>query len=219
MTMPSDTGSESETFWENHYARLDARWGTTPNDLLVDLVTAHETTPGTALDLGCGHGGDALWLAARGWQVTAVDVSATALARVDAAASAAGLAGRVRTSRHDVTQTFPDGTFDLVSACYFHTPLEIPREQVLRRAARAVAPDGLLIVVEHGSVAPWSWQAGQDVRFPTPDQVLASLDLDQGWEALRCDAPERAATGPQGQRATVTDIAVVARRRGTPARS
>lgn len=207
------TALNSESFWENHYARLDAEWGTAPNDLLADLVTDHATAPGTALDLGCGHGGDALWLAARGWQVTAVDVSATALARVHAAAASSGLAERVSTSRHDLTSTFPEGTFDLVNACYFHTPLEIPRHQILRRAARAVAPGGLLIVVEHASVAPWSWQAGQDVQFPAPAQVLASLDLDGSWDTLRCDVPRRTAAGPDGQQATVKDNVVVVRRR------
>lgn len=204
--------ADSTRFWEDHYARLDDRWGTAPNEVLAGLVTAHAPGPGTALDLGCGHGGDALWLASRGWHVTAVDVSATALSRVDAGAAAAGLTDRVRTSRHDLAVTFPEGTFDLVSACYFHTPVDIPRDQVLRRAADAVAPGGLLVVVEHASVAPWSWQSGEDVQFPTPAQVLAALELDDDWEPVQVEAPQRTARGPDGQRALVTDNVVVVRR-------
>lgn len=202
----------SAAFWENHYAGVDTRWGTTPNQVLTDLVTTLTTEPGTALDLGCGHGGDALWLAAHGWDVTAVDVSATALSRVTAAAAASELADRVHTRRHDLAESFPDGTFDLVSACYFHSPIDIPRQQVLRRAARAVAAGGLLIVVEHASTAPWSWQADEDVHFPAPGEVLASLSLDGHWRTERCDAPRRTATGPQGQQSVVTDNVIAVRR-------
>ncbi len=219
--MSSDTTRATETtdsaaFWENHYAGVDPTWGTRPNAVLVEVVTALAPGPGgggRALDLGCGHGGDALWLASLGWDVTAVDVSATALGRVAAGAAAAGLTDRVHPSRHDLARSFPDGTFDLVTAGYFHTPVEIPRDQVLRRAAEAVAPGGLLVLVEHASLAPWSWRDGhEDVRFPSPDDVLASLELDDGWRAERCHAPERTATGPGGETATVTDNVVAVRR-------
>ncbi|GAA2373408.1 class I SAM-dependent methyltransferase [Dactylosporangium salmoneum] len=202
----------SATFWEQHYAGLDTGWGTRPNVILSGLVTALAPRLGRALDLGCGHGGDALWLATRGWHVTAVDVSATALDRVAAGAAAAGVADRVHPARHDLAQSFPDGAFDLVTATYFHTPIEIPRDDVLRRAAAAVAPGGLLIVIEHASLAPWSWQAGQDIRFPTPEESLAALHLGAGWKTERCDAPNRTATGPAGQTATVTDNIIAIRR-------
>lgn len=168
--------------------------------------------PGTALDLGCGHGGDALWLAAQGWDVTAVDVARTALDRVAAGAAATGVTDRVHARRHDLGETFPDGTYDLVTATYFHTPVALAREQVLRRAAQAVAPGGLLIVIEHASTAPWSWQAGQDIRHPTPDDVIAWLRLDDAWHVARSEAPRRTATGPGGRTATVTDNVIAVQR-------
>ncbi|WP_304455400.1 bifunctional 2-polyprenyl-6-hydroxyphenol methylase/3-demethylubiquinol 3-O-methyltransferase UbiG [Nocardiopsis sp. YSL2] len=209
-----NSANDSASFWENHYAGMDAQWGTTPNVVLADLVADLAPTPATALDLGCGHGGDALWLAVRGWDVTAVDVSRTALDRVVAGAAATGVADRVRAERHDLAATFPDGTYALVAATYFHTPVTIAREDVLRRAARAVAPGGLLAVIEHASAAPWSWQTGQDVRFPTPDEVIASLRLTNDWHVERGEAPQRTATGPDGRTATVTDNVIALRRGG-----
>lgn len=209
-----DTTTDSATFWEAFYTRADPHWGTKPNAVLESLVTTFANTPGNALDLGCGHGGDAIWLAKSGWDVTAADVSQTALDRLAESAWAASMAGRVHPVRHDLAESFPEGEFDLVTATYFQTPIEIPRTHVLRRAARAVAPNGLLIVVEHASVPPWSWQAGQDIRFPAPEEVVASLDLGEGWRVERCDAPEREATGPEGQTATVVENVIVVRRIG-----
>ncbi|RKS08175.1 methyltransferase family protein [Nocardiopsis sp. Huas11] len=207
-----DTANDSATFWEHHYAGMDAGWGTTPNTVLVGLLADLAPAPGTALDLGCGHGGDALWLADQGWEVTAVDVSQTALDRVSAGAASTGVTDRLRTERHDLAATFPEGTYDLVTATYFHTPVTLSREEVLRRAARAVAPGGQLIVIEHASVAPWSWQADQNVRFPTPDEVVSSLRLDDDWHVERSEAPQRVATGPEGRTATVTDNVIAVRR-------
>ncbi|MEU4038009.1 hypothetical protein [Streptomyces collinus] len=107
---------------------------------------------------------------------------------------------------------FADGTYDLVTATYFHTPIAISREDVLRRAALAVAPGGLLIVIERASVAPWSWQAGQTIRFPTPAEVIASPRLKSEWHVERDYAPQRTATGPGGRTATVTDNIIAVRR-------
>jgi SAM-dependent methyltransferase len=212
MTANDVTGTPSAEFWDARYRDTDPTWGTRPNAVLVDVVTALVGRPGTALDIGCGHGGDALWLASLGWRVTAVDVAAPALERVDAAAAARGVADRVTTARHDLSRSFPDGSFGLVSACYFHTPVDIPRDAVLRRAAGAVAPGGLLVVVEHASVAPWSSYPDGPPDFPTPQQTVDALHLDGGWRPERVEAPQRVATGPGDRSATVTDNVIAVRR-------
>lgn len=106
----------------------------------------------------------------------------------------------------DLTGSFPSGTFDLVSAQYFHTPFTSPRARVLRSAAEAVRPGGLLLIVDHGSTAPWSWNRDPDAYYPTPREIAAELALDpEQWPVLRADMPRRRATGPGGRTAIVTD--------------
>ena len=107
-----------------------------------------------------------MWLAQRGWAVLTVDVSATALVRVADRAAGAGLTDRVRTERHDLTATFPEGEFDLVSAQYLLSPVEFDRPPMFARAAATVRAGGMLLIVDHASVPPWSW-ADKDTVFPT----------------------------------------------------
>ncbi len=200
---------EAARFWDEHYRRRDQSWSGNPNAFMVAAVAGRQ--PGSALELGSGDGGDAIWLAGQGWRVTAVDISAIALNRLAERAEAAGVGDRVTGERHDLARTFPSGRFDLVGAYYLHTRFDFPRARVLQAAARAVAPGGLLLIVEHASVAPWSWD--QDQRFPSPEETLASLELDLAeWEIERLAAPSREATGPGGQSATVTDNIVAIRR-------
>ena len=204
--------NQTEAFWEKHYAAREAVEPGQPN--VVFAGYAADLPAGRALDLGCAEGDDAIWLARRGWQVVAVDVSQTALRRAASHAEAAGVAPNIEWQQHDLARSFPAGEFDLVSAQYLHTPLAFPRARVLQRAARAVAPGGLLLIVAHASVAPWSW-AAPDTVFPAPQQELDELELDLSqWEQILVGAPQRRASGPGGQTAMVTDNVIVLRRVG-----
>ena len=179
-----------EQSWDARYAESDRIWSGNPNVALVAEVA--DLTPGTALDLGCGEGADAIWLAARGWRVTATDISGVALRRAAEHAATAGVT--VDWQHHDLGVSFPDGMFDLVSSQFLHSLGELPREKILRQAAAAVAPGGILLIEGH-LTAPFHHE---DVHLPSPDEVIASLQLDEGWEVLVSAAHQRDQIGPDG---------------------
>jgi SAM-dependent methyltransferase len=174
----------AEEYWNERYSESDRIWSGKPNTALVDEVAG--LTPGRALDLGCGEGGDAIWLAQQGWQVTGVDVSQVALERAAQHAEEAGVAKQIEWQQHELGKTFPDGTFDLVSAQFLHSLAELPREQILRRAVEAVAPGGVVLIEGHLSFPDEAKHADHpDIHFPTPAEVIADLELEDGrWEIL-----------------------------------
>src|SRR5919199_6185763 len=127
-----------EASWEERYGAAPALWSGRANPQLV--AEAAGLTPGRALDAGAGEGGDALWLAGRGWRVTAVDLSEVALERGARAAAERGLADRVEWRQADLTQQPPEpGTYDLVTAAFLHPAADV-RERVVAGLAAAVAP-------------------------------------------------------------------------------
>ncbi|WP_431958313.1 class I SAM-dependent methyltransferase [Nocardia lijiangensis] len=203
--------TDAVTFWDGIYAARPGVTDPRPNYRLGETVSS--LSPGDVLDLGCGDGGDALWLARQGWRVTAVDVSTVAVARLIDLARSHGVRGRVVAERHDLRESFPPGRFDLICAHYLHTPLDLDKSSVLRRAAHGLRPGGRLSVVDHGSTAPWSWNQDPDVRYPSPQEVAAAIGLDPAtWTVERADAPRRIATGPDGCTAEVTDHVLLIRR-------
>jgi SAM-dependent methyltransferase len=205
--------SEAQQAWEEHYGAHERVWSGRVTVRLAELV--EPMSPGRALDLGCGEGADAMWLAERGWHVTAVDISQTALDRAAADAVTRKLADRIDFQRHDLTQSLPTGVFDLVSAQFLHSTVPMDRPRLLRRAADAVAPGGTLVVVDHGAPPPWaSILDHHHHEFPTADEVVSSLNLDKSrWDRVTVAAVERDAIGPAGQQAVLTDNVTVLRRR------
>jgi thioredoxin reductase/SAM-dependent methyltransferase len=206
-----DHPADKTEFWEGFYGPDRKPWSGRPNPALVAELTDRPTSPGRALDLGCGAGADAIWLAQEGWAVTGVDISSTALDQAATAADAAGVGDRIEWLRRDLDGQFPDGAWDLVAAAYLHSPVELEREDILRRAAAAVAPGGTLIVLGHQAPPSWQPDPPAHVGFPTADDVLASLDLD-GWTVERAEALRVELTSPDGVPGSRTDNVVRLRR-------
>lgn len=202
-------------FWEERYRSAPLIWSGRPNPQLVDEVA--DLPPGTAVDVACGEGGDALWLAGRGWRVTAVDLAQTALDRVDAAAAQAGpeVAARVRTVRADVGTWVPgDDRYDLVTSHFLHLP-PADRAHAFGRMAGAVAPGGTLLVVAHHASDLETTAGRPDVPelFFEPEDVVAALEPGD-WEVLVAEARPRQTVDPDGREITIRDTVVRARRHG-----
>jgi SAM-dependent methyltransferase len=138
--------AEPAAEWNARYSERDgARWSGRPNGRLV--AEAADLAPGRALDVGCGEGADAVWLAGRGWFVTGIDISDVALSRARDAAERAGVA--VEWVCGDALQVpFPARSFDLVSMQYPALP-KAAGEAAVRRLLDTVRPDGLLLAVYH----------------------------------------------------------------------
>ena len=132
--------------WDARYGKHDAAmWSGRPNGRLVAEAT--DLRPGTALDVGCGEGADAIWLVQQGWTVTAIDVSEVAVRRGREAAERLGVA--VEWIAGDALRTpFGAGSFDLVSLQYPALP-KAAGEGALRHLLAAVRPGGLLLAVYH----------------------------------------------------------------------
>jgi SAM-dependent methyltransferase len=203
-----------EQSFEERYQATEALWSGRPNSQLVAEVA--DLPPGRALDVGCGEGADAVWLAERGWQVTGVDFARTALQRGRAHAQTLGpdVADRIRWVHADVTTWVPgDGQFDLVSAQFMHLPPE-PRRALFARLAAAVAPGGTLLVVGHdfSDLAAGAHRPPEPGRFFTAGEVADSLGDE--WDVLVAEARPRSAGDHEGAGITVRDAVLRARRRG-----
>lgn len=181
-------------YWDERYRSRDQVFSGAPNGVLVTEVT--DLPPGHALDVGCGEGADARWLARQGWQVTAVDISRTALLR--AAAAGTDVTGRVAWVCADLTTTPPPaGPFDLVSAQYFPLPQQ-PDHTALRGLLNAVAPGGTLLVASHdpADLSPGHEHGFDPSDYYQPDETVKLLDHD--WSVLINEIRPRTAPAPAG---------------------
>ncbi|WP_341579610.1 bifunctional NAD(P)/FAD-dependent oxidoreductase/class I SAM-dependent methyltransferase [Microbacterium schleiferi] len=180
----SSRPSGVETEWDGRYSGEQV-WSGNPNGTLVAEVAG--LAPGTVLDVGAGEGGDALWLAENGWQVTASDVSSRALARVEHEARRRGLAVRTWHVDANAVRPYGDETFDLVSLQY-GSFARTPDGRGVRSLLDAVAPGGTLLVVAHDTA--WA-REGLDPAEHTPmfdpdayvgvTEIAAALAADAGW--------------------------------------
>ena len=210
----NDSGNpnEADAVWDEHYSAKPRVWSGRVNAQLAAAVSVGDLSGGSALDLGCGEGADAIWLAERGWSVIAVDISPTALSRARADAADRGVGELIDFQQHDLTESFPEGSFDLVSAQFLHSMVDMDRPGILRRAAAAVAAGGSLLIVDHGAAPPWATRLHHH-HFPAAEAVLDGLGLDPlQWQRVRVGSVDRAAQGPDGADVTLLDNVILMRR-------
>ena len=173
------------------------------------MAEVADLPPGRVLDAGCGHGSDTLWLAAEGWQVTALDFSAAALAhgRSMAEASGAKVAERIDWIQSDLASwEVEPGHYDLVVCLYVHVHGSV--QDMVQRMAQGVAPGGTLVLVGHRPTDPCSGAptaAASQVQVSV-EAVVAALDSQQ-WELVVAEERPRAVAG------TGVDAVIRARRR------
>ena len=178
--------------WDTRYSERDQLWSGRPNGALVAEVA--DLAPGRVLDVGCGEGADAIWLAGQGWDVTALEVSGLALRRAAGHARVAGVAIHwVHAGL--VEAALPQASFDLVSAMYpalLRTPDNAPQRALLA----AVAPGGVLLLVHHAGM---DTRHDHDSEFDPADYVWPSMVaelLDENWQVERNE--ERPRIAPEG---------------------
>lgn len=201
--------------WNERYLARPRVWSGAPNPVLV--AEGDRLTPGRALDIGCGEGADALWLAERGWQVVGIDVSDVAIdrardeAHTRTAPGGPGLAGSTDFRRADLREWVPERrAFDLVIAFFVHLPVD-ERDLVFSRLADSVAPGGTLLIVGHAVS-----DATSGVGRPAAHLLVDESDLlpyAAGFSSAQTSTRAREVDGPtETAPLTVHDIVLVARR-------
>ncbi|MER6677468.1 class I SAM-dependent methyltransferase [Streptomyces sp. NPDC000983] len=194
--------------WDSRYTERGQLWSGRPNGALV--AEAADLTPGRVLDVGCGEGADAVWLAREGWDVTALEVSGVALERAAGHARDAGVA--VRWIHAELTgAALPPASFDLVSAQY-PALLRTPDAASERALLAAVAPGGVLLLVHHAGMDE---HGADDGGFDPADYVWPSMVadlLDDDWVTeVNEQRPRVAPEGGAGAHHT-DDVVLRARR-------
>jgi len=199
------------TQWDQRYADRPLVWSAGPNQFLVGEVAG--LPPGRALDLACGEGRNALWLAEQGWQVTGTDFSPVAIDKARQRAEQRGIDVAFRVA--DATDTAPDGPYDLVIVFYLQLPAD-QRRAAHRNAAAALAPGGTLVIVGHdrdnlarGVGGPSSPELllsvdgvladleGTGLQVERAEQVTRDVEQEDGTEATAIDCIVRAVDGQE----------------------
>jgi len=207
-----------EAFWNERYRSSSKVWSGNPNPQLVAEVT--DLVPGRAVDIGCGEGADAIWLARLGWEVVAADISDVALERAaqHARDSDPVASTRIEWRHTDLLSRPPEpDSFDLVSSQFMQLPPQ-PRARLFAALVAAVRGGGTLLVVGHH---PADLASGVP-RPPMPELFYAADEiaelLDDSWTVVVKDARPRIALTPQGVEATIHDAVLRATRRPVTAR-
>ena len=201
-----------EDSWNERYRSSPRVWSGNPNPQLVAEVEG--LTPGRALDVGCGEGADAIWLARHGWDVTGTDISSVALERAarHAADIDAAVSARIEWKQVDLLVSAPEpDSFDLVSAQFMQLP-PVPRARLFSALAASVRVGGSLLVVGHhpSDLTSGARRPRMPDRFYTADDIAGLLDTS--WSVVVHEARPRRTATPAGDPATVHDAVLLATR-------
>jgi 2-polyprenyl-3-methyl-5-hydroxy-6-metoxy-1,4-benzoquinol methylase len=194
--------------WDERYSGAEKVWSGNPNVQLVAEVSA--LPPGTALDVGCGEGGDVIWLAQRGWWVTGADFSARGLERAARHAEEAGVADRIDWWQVDARAFSAGGrSYDLVTTHFLHPP-DGGMVEIVGRLCEAVAPGGHLLVVGHAPSEVFTQlTASQRRAMFLAEDLLPGLP--EGFDTLVVEQRPRTMTH-DGETADVHDSTLLVRR-------
>jgi len=200
-------------FWDERYRSAPQVWSGHPNPQLVAEVAGR--SPGRALDVGSGEGADAIWLARRGWEVVAADISGVAVQRGEQHARDADpvAAARIAWRQADLLTCLPEpGSFDLVSVQFMQLPPE-PRTRLFTGLAAAVRAGGILLVVGHhpSDLASGVPRPPMPGLFYTSDQIAGLLD--DSWTVEVSESRPRTASMPDGAEVAIHDAVLLATRR------
>jgi len=197
-------------YWEQRYSGSERVWSGKVNATMASVVA--ELAPGMAIDLGCGEGGDVLWLAEQGWTALGLDISTVAVGRAREQAAARRLGGAsFEAVDLDAWEPEPD-SIDLVTASFFQSNVALDRTAILRRAMTALRPGGRLVTVSHA--APPSWAKDHPAKMVSVQDEAAQLGGSaEEWEVELAEERPRAATAPDGSAGEHLDAVLVLRRR------
>jgi SAM-dependent methyltransferase len=198
--------------WNERYRSANKVWTGEPNTALLEVAPTPAADGALALDLGCGEGADALWLAAQGWRVFGVDWAGVALDRARGAAHGAGadaqfIEGDI-TDAHALAGLSPTGRFDLVLVAYLH-PEPADRATFYGHLTGLLAPGGQLLVIAHDPEHGQLGLPGPDPRrLLSAEDILAALDPAAELEVLARSTKHRTRDGA----VTAVDSVVLMRR-------
>lgn len=209
----ADEPALDEAFWNERYETSERIWSGNPNPQLVAEVS--RLAPGRALDVGCGEGADALWMARQGWDVVATDISSVAIerARQHGRESDPTASLHIAWRRVDLLVEPPEpGSFDLVSVQFMQLAPG-PRVRLFTALAATVRPGGALLVVGHhpSDMASGVHRPPQPERFYSADDIAGLLD--GSWKIVVNESRPRLVATPEGADATIHDAVLLAIRR------
>lgn len=213
---------ETREHWDARYRESDSMWSGKVNHALERALTRVGMSPAPrsnlrALDLGCGEGGDALWLASQGYAVTGVDIAPTAIERAQSHALRQGVTATFAASDAEswlACQHTVGTTFDLITVSFLHTNVAADREELLRAARNLLHPGGVFLTVSHAHMPPWARPNFTDAEWEARTRALPTLQSEPALlsgEILLAEVWDRTVEDPNGQSAVLEDLVVAVR--------